>query len=69
MGEMKMVLSFGFSACLVCGFIVLVWVIGVIGQQPAIPVQTPEVSYFDIMLHKKKRNPINDFYPIAAPRY
>ena len=66
---MKMVLSFGFSAFLVCGFILMVWVIGVIGQSPAIPVQTPEVSYSDIMLHKKKRNPINDFYPIPAPRY
>lgn len=66
---MKMVLSFGFSAFLVCGFIVLVWVIGVIGQSPAIPVQTPEVSYFEIILHKKERNAINDHYPIPAPRY
>ena len=66
---MKMVLSFGFSACLVFALVLLVWVVGVIAQSPAIPVQTPEVSYSDIMLHKKKRNPINDHYPIAPPRY
>lgn len=59
---MKMALSFVFSACLVSGLILLVWVVGVIGQRPAIPVQTPEVSYVDIIFHKKKHNPIDDFY-------
>jgi hypothetical protein len=66
---MKLVISFGFSAFLVSGLILLVWVVGVIGQSPAIPVQTPEVSYVDIILHKKKHNPINDFYPIPPLSY
>jgi hypothetical protein len=66
---MKLVVAFGFSAFLVSGLILLFWVVGVIGQSPAIPVQTPEVSYVDIILHKKKLNPINDFYPIAPLNY
>lgn len=61
---MKMALSFAGSFFLVCGLLLLFWLVGVIGQSPAIPVQTPDVSYVDIILHQKKRNPIDDLYPI-----
>lgn len=64
---MRMVLSVCFSAVLVCAFVLVAWVIGIIGQSPGIPVQTPDVSYFEIILHQKKRNPINDHYPLAPP--
>jgi len=64
---MRKALSFAFSACLVSGLILFFWLVGVLGQRPTIPVQTPEVSYVDIILHKKKHNPIDDLYPIASP--
>ncbi|HWN07958.1 MAG TPA: hypothetical protein VNO50_01490 [Pyrinomonadaceae bacterium] len=67
---MKLALSFCFSFCLVVVLLALFWVVGVIGQSPAIPVQTPNVSYSDIILHQKKRNPIDDHNPVRlVPRH
>lgn len=59
---MRKVLSLAVSTWLVSGSISILWVVGVIGQRPYIPVQTPEVSYVDIILHRKKLNPIDDLY-------
>lgn len=61
---LKKLLSFGFSVCFVTGLILSIWVLDVVRQSPDIPPQTPEVSYFDIILHKKKHNPIDDLYPV-----
>jgi len=58
---MRKALSFTFSACLVTGLVSFFWVVGIIGQRPEIPVQTPNVNYVDIILQKKKHNPIDDF--------
>jgi hypothetical protein len=44
--------------------VLLLWLVDVIRQAPEIPRQTPNVSYFDIILHKKKHNPIDDLYPL-----
>jgi hypothetical protein len=44
--------------------VLLLWMIDVIRQAPEIPAQTPNMSYFEIILHKKKHNPINDLYPL-----
>jgi hypothetical protein len=60
---MRKSLSFVFSGCLVTALIALLWTIDVVRQAPEIPVQTPDVSYVDIILHKKKHNPIDDLYP------
>jgi hypothetical protein len=60
--DMKKALPFAFSAGLVTGLIFFFWVVGVLGQRPQIPPQTPDVSYVDIMLQRKKHNPIDDFY-------
>lgn len=61
---MKKAISFAFSACLVAGLLFFFWVLIVIGQRPEIPAQTPNVSYVDIILQRKKRNPIDDLYPV-----
>ncbi len=57
---MRKALSFVFSACLMTGLISMLWTVGVIGQRPEIPIQTPNVGYVEIILHRKKHNPIDD---------
>ena len=56
-------LSFLLSAVLMLTLICVIWVVGVVGQRPQIPAQTPEVSYVEIILHSKRHNPIDDHYP------
>ena len=60
----RKLLSFVFSLSLMTGLVLLLWTVDLIRQTPEIPAQTPDVSYFQIILHKKKHNPIDDLYPL-----
>ena len=65
----RKLLSFVLSVGLMTVLVLLLWIIDVTTQAPEIPWQTPDVSYFEIILHKKKKNPIDDLYPVhAIPR-
>lgn len=48
------------------GLVLLLWTIDVVRQVPEIPPQTPEVSYFEIISHKKRHNHVDDFCVTCA---
>jgi hypothetical protein len=56
-----------FSVSLISGLVGLLWLTDIVSQTPDIPIQTPDGTFLEIILQKKKHNHIDDFYPTRPP--
>lgn len=57
---MTKLLSFLVSVGLLASLLALLWLVDILRQRPDIPTQTPDGAFVEIILQKKKHNPIDD---------